>query len=178
MSRGQDDDIATTRARTAMDLIKQRGLLRHRSADDNGKMTMYVASSSGDSRAADAEGAPSTNTQGTVGEEVSSGTATPATNNSPPPSASKSTPITNESVMELLKAAMQATRDRSEFGDAEAAKAKKVDQEAAAKAASEDKESSTAPSAAKLIEQLGNSSMSKEDLSRLMAECQSRLQRT
>ena len=98
--------------------------------------------------AADAEGAPSINTQGTVGEKVSSGTATPATNNSPPTSASKSTPITNESVMELLKATLRAARDRSEFGDAEAAKA-----------ASEDKESSTASSAAKLIEQLGNSSM-------------------
>ena len=163
-----------------MDLIKQRGLLRHKSADDVGRMAMYVASSSGDSRAAEAEGAPSTNTQGTVGEEVPSGTATPATNNSPPTSASKSTAVTNEAVMELLKAAMQATRDRPEFGDAEEAKAKEVDQEAAAKAASEDKESSTASSAVKLIEQLGTSSgnLSKEDLSHIMAQCQAQLQST
>ena len=82
--------------------------------------------------------------------------------------------------MELLKAAMQATRDRPEFGDAEEAKAKKVDQEAAAKAASEDKESSTASSAVKLIEQLGTSSgnLSKEDLSHIMAQCQAQLQST
>ena len=178
MSRNKDEEAATTSAKSVMDNIKQRGLIRRRSTGDAGEMAMYVASFGGDSRAAEAEGAPSTNTQGTDGEEVPSGTATPATNNSPPTSASKSTPITNESVMELLKATLQATRDRSEFGDAEAAKAKKVDQEAAAKAASEDKESSTASSAAKLIEQLGISSMSKDDLSHIMAQCQVQLQRT
>ena len=75
---------------------------------------------------------------------------------------------------------MHATREKSEFGDAEGAKAKKVDQEAAAKAASEDKESSTAPSAVKLIEQLGinGGNLSKEDLSHIMAQCQAQLHST
>jgi hypothetical protein len=178
MSRNKDEEAATTSAKSVMDNIKQRGLIRRRSTGDAGEMAMYVASFGGDSRAAEAEGAPSTNTQGTDGEEVPSGTATPATNNSSSTSASKSTAVTTEALMDLLKVAMNATREKAEFGDAEEARVKGADQKAAAKAESEDKESSTASSAVKLFEKLGINSgkLPKEDLSRIIAHCQEQLQ--
>ena len=61
-------------------------------------------------------------------------------------------------------------------GDAEEARVKEADQKAETKAEVEDKESSTTSSAVKLFEQLGiNGQLSKEDLSRIIAQCQKQL---
>ena len=159
-----------------MDNIKQRGISRRRNpTSDAGEVAMYVTSFGGDSRAAETEGAPSPNTQGTDGEEVPSGTAKPATNNSSSTPASKSTAVSEEAIMELLKAAVHATREK--HGDAEEARPKEADQKAEIKAEAEDKESSTTSSAVKLFEQLSISSgqLSQEDLSRVIALCQEQL---
>ena len=164
MSRNKDEEAATTSAKSVMDNIKQRGLIRRRSTGDAGEMAMYVASFGGDSRAAE--------TEGTDGEEVPSGTAKPATNNSSSISASKSTAVDNAALMELLKAAVQATREQ--HGDAEEARPKEADQKAEIKAEAEDKESSTTSSAAKLFEQFSGQ-LSQEDLSRVIAKCQEKL---
>ena len=74
--------------------------------------------------------------------------------------------------MELLKAAVQATREK--HGDAEEARPKEADQKAEIKAETEDKESSTTSSAAKLFEQLSGQ-LSPEDLSHVIAKCQEKL---
>ena len=176
-SGGKDEEAAATAARSIMDNIKQRGIFRRRkSTSDAGEVAMYVTSFGGDSRAAETEGAPSPNTQGTDGEEVPSGTAKPATNNSSSTPASKSTAVSEEAIMELLKAAVHATREKAEHGDAEEARVKEADQKAETKAEVEDKESSTTSSAVKLFEQLGiNGQLSKEDLSRIIAQCQKQL---